>query len=92
MGIFKDKKDELTKIVENGGDVCTTKKANVAYWDTIDGVCYDAITEIAKMSTSPIDDEEIDEILCECGAEVREIIIKQLKEIGGVYPFVDENF
>lgn len=72
-------------------NIQTDKKANSRYWDDIDGKCYELIQELSKYSTTQVLDEELNNITCQCGAEIREIIINHLKNVGGNFPFVNED-
>lgn len=80
------------------GDKCVEKtcandkKRNMAYWDTIDDICYEAVRGVSALSQTEIDEDELEEAVTEIGAEIRDIIIEKLKAIGGEFPFVDENY
>ena len=66
----------------------TDKKLNAAYWDVIDNIIEEAIMDIADMSVQEIHPDLYgDGIL----PNIREILIKYLKEAGGEFPYVDEN-
>lgn len=82
-----------------------SKKSNMAYWDAIDDVVFCCIREVADYSTDDVtlifDEEDIteDETTHFCDlygdgiiGEVRDIIIKYLKENGAKFPFVNKNY
>ena len=68
------------------------KKDNLAYWDDIDECCYEAVRNISASSRTPIEQDELEDSIIEIGAEIRDMIIRELEEIGGVFPFVDEDY
>lgn len=68
------------------------KKKNAAYWDAIDGIIVNAITEIAKYSDEEIDSDELEDAIYDGTlGEVRDLIISSLENRGGVFPFVKED-
>lgn len=69
-----------------------SKKNNMAYWDDIDECCYEAVRNVSASSRVPIDEDELEDVITEIGAEIRDMIIGRLEEIGGVFPFVDEDY
>lgn len=68
------------------------KKNNMAYWDAIDDCCYEAVRNVSASSQSPIDKDELEDAVIAIGAEIRDTIITELRKIGGVFPFVDEDY
>ena len=68
------------------------KKNNMAYWDDIDECCCEAVRNVSASSRTPIEQNELEDAIAEIGAEIRDMIIKELEEIGGVFPFVDEDY
>lgn len=72
------------------------KKANMAYWDAIDGLAEDYVRELIEFSQSPIkvdDDEDEDEVFMDISKEITELAIKLLEErFGAYFPYVDENY
>lgn len=68
------------------------KKNNMAYWDDIDECCYEIVKNISASSQVSIDEDALEESITEIGAEIRDTIIKELEKIGGVFPFIDEDY
>ena len=95
-------KKELELKVSN--DFKTDKKKNMEYWDTIDSVVFDCISNIAAASTTKLhfsnfgcnseDDFDLESEMYACGLipDVRDKIINALKNFGGTFPFVDQNY
>lgn len=72
------------------------KKANMAYWDEIDGVTEDYLRALLEFSHSPLkvsDDEDEDDVFLRLGKEVTEVAIKMLEDnFGAYFPYVDEDY
>ena len=72
------------------------KKANMAYWDAIDGVAEDYLRALLEFSYSPLkvpDDEDEDDVFLRLGKEITELAIKMLEDnFGAYFPYVDENY
>ena len=73
------------------------KKANMAYWDAIDGVTEDYLRSLLEFSQSPLklvdEDEDEDDIFLRLGKEITEIAIKMLEDnFSADFPYVDENY
>ena len=70
-------------------------KDNMTYWDDIEDICYETVRQIAACSTKEfdVDPDELEEVIWdEIGPQVRDLIIQRLSEIGGEFPFVDEDY
>ena len=73
------------------------KKANMRYWDAIDGVTEDYLRSLLEFSQSPLklvdEDEDEDDVLLRLGKEITELAIKMLEDnFGAYFPYVDENY
>ena len=71
------------------------KKANMAYWDSIDGLAEEYVVQLIahSMPSVVIDDEEYDDAVLELGKEITEFATKLLEErLGAEFPYVDENY
>ena len=73
------------------------KKANMRYWDAIDGVTEDYLRALLEFSQSPLklvdEDEDEDDVFLRLGKEITEIAIKMLEEnFSADFPYVDENY
>ena len=72
------------------------KKANMAYWDAIDGVTEDYLRALLEFNNSPLkvpDDEDEDDVFLRLGKEITEAAIKMLEDnFGAYFPYVDENY
>lgn len=72
------------------------KKANMAYWDSIDGLAEDYVRELIEFSQSPIkvdDDEDEDDVFIDISKTITELAVKLLEErFGAYFPYVDENY
>ena len=72
------------------------KKANMAYWDSIDGLAEDYVRELIEFSQSPIkvdDDEDEDDVFMDITKTITELAVKLLEErFGAHFPYVDENY
>lgn len=72
------------------------KKANMAYWDAIDGVTEDYLRALLEFNHSPLkvpDDEDEDDVFLRLGKEITELAIKMLEDnFGAYFPYVDENY
>lgn len=72
------------------------KKANMAYWDAIDGLAEDYVRGLLEFSQSPIkvnDDEDEDDVFMDVSKEITELAVKLLEErFGAYFPYVDENY
>ena len=71
------------------------KKANMAYWDSIDGLAENYVTQLIahSMPSVLIDDEEYDDAVLELGKEITEFATKLLEEkLGANFPYVDEDY
>ena len=71
------------------------KKANMAYWDSIDGLAEEYVKQLIahSMPSVVIDDEEYDDAVLELGKEITEFATKLLEErLGAEFPYVDENY
>lgn len=73
------------------------KKANMAYWDAIDGVTEDYLRSLLEFSHSPLklvdEDENEDDVFLRLGKEITEVAIKMLEDnFGAYFPYVDENY
>lgn len=72
-------------------DIFSDKKENARYWDDIEAIIAEAIEKVANKSSVPISKEKLEEYVTDITSETREIIIKNLEDIGGYFPFVDEE-
>ena len=71
------------------------KKANMAYWDSIDGLAEGYVEQLIahSMPSVLIDEEEYDDIVLELGKEITEFATKLLEErLNAEFPYVDENY
>lgn len=72
------------------------KKANMRYWDAIDGLAEDYLRALLEFSYSPWqvpDDEEEDDVILRLGKEITEVAVKMLQDnLGANFPYVDENY
>lgn len=72
------------------------KKANMAYWDEIDGLAEDYVRGLLEFTQSPIkvnDDEDEDDVFMDVSKEITELAVKLLEErFGAYFPYVDENY
>lgn len=79
------------------------KKANMAYWDSIDDLANEYVINLMSYSQNeiPMDedefaekfDEDIDEVIMELGKEITEFATKLLEErLNAEFPYVDENY
>jgi hypothetical protein len=70
------------------------KKHNVNYWDSIDRIIEDAIHSVAEMSMMKMDEDDVFNACYGYGLvpKIRDFIVSELEEVGGVFPFVDENY
>ena len=71
--------------------IFSDKKENAQYWNDIEEIIAEAIQKVADKSSAPINKEKFEEYVTDIISETREIIIKNLKSIGGNFPFVDEE-
>lgn len=78
----------LTEQYKQNPNFQTDKKLNAAYWDVIDNIIEEAIMDIADMSVQEIHPDLYGDGIV---PNIREILIKYLKEAGGEFPYVDEN-
>lgn len=68
------------------------KKRNAAYWDEIDAVIEQAISEISEFSDEALAEDALEDVIGDgIIADVRELIINYLAEKGGKFPFVNED-
>ena len=73
------------------------KKANMRYWDAIDGVTEDYLRALLEFSQSPLklvdEDEDEDDVFLRLGKEITELAIKMLEDnFSADFPYVDENY
>lgn len=68
------------------------KKRNAAYWDEIDAVIEQTISEISEFSDEELEEDALEDVIGDgIIADVRELIINYLAEKGGKFPFVNED-
>ncbi len=72
-------------------DIFSDKKENARYWDDIEAIIAEAIEKVAGKSSVLINKEKLEEYLTDITSETREIIIKNLEDIGGYFPVIDEE-
>ena len=70
------------------------KKHNVRYWDSIDGIIEECIHSVSKMSMVEMEEANVDDSFYGHGLvpQIRDLIVSELEEVGGDFPFVDENY
>ena len=73
------------------------KKANMAYWDAIDGLTEDYLRALLEFSQSPLklvdEDEDEDDVFLRLGNEITELATKMLEDnFSADFPYVDENY
>ena len=72
------------------------KKANMAYWDSIDDLTEEYVRALLKFTHSPIrvdENEDEDDVFLEVSKEVTELAVKLLEErFSAEFPYVDENY
>lgn len=70
------------------------KKHNVQYWNGIDRIIEDAIHSVAEMSMMKMDEDDVFNACYGYGLvpKIRDFIVSELEEVGGTFPFVDENY
>lgn len=71
--------------------IFSDKKENARYWDDIEAIIAEAIEKVAGKSSVPISKGKLEEYLTDITSETREVIIKNLEDIGGYFPCVDEE-
>lgn len=72
--------------------ITDNKKANMKYWNIIEGICENCIRDYADVSITKIDPDKLEEHIYDLTSEVRDSILDALRKIGGVFPFIDENY
>lgn len=74
----------------------TSKKGNMAYWDSIDNLAEEYVRQLLEFSQSPIKvdiDEDEDNVFMDVSKEITELAVKLLEErFGANFPYVDENY
>lgn len=69
------------------------KKTNMKYWDDIENVVEMAIMTVAlEYSDKDIDPSKLENNITDIVKETTGVIIKRLENIGGKFPYVDENY
>ena len=71
------------------------KKANMAYWDSIDSLAEGYVEALIahSMQSVIIDEEEYEDVVLELGKEITEFATKLLEErLSAEFPYVDENY
>lgn len=75
-----------------------SKKGNMAYWDTIDGLAVEYVEQLIKYSTNPVklgdnDFMDDDDVILEISKIITEFATELLEtEYGAKFPYVDENY
>lgn len=78
------------------------KKANMAYWDTIDDLAEGYVRDLINLSKKHIPvgeefeekfNEDFDDVTLELGKEITEFATQLLTErLNAEFPYVDENY
>lgn len=71
--------------------IARDKKENAKYWDEIDNLAEEYVKKVAGFSVLAKMDEALDKYLTDVAKIVSATTVKELKSIGGVFPYVDEN-
>ena len=70
------------------------KKYNAQYWNGIDRIIEDAIHSVAEMSMMKMDEDDVFNACYGYGLvpKIKDFIVSELEDVGGDFPFVNENY